>query len=142
MKGIIDMIEVLITGIVLLLAFVHFFPKYLIQSEWDSVLLTVKVRDTIQTIDNLNKTFEFAKDSSKFEDFMNSIFLPEISGAMIWWKQIEQSENDPNFMSAEGITNGPIPYFTEGHKEAIVDVVNTTSGYHVYSFTLGLGYPY
>lgn len=141
MKGVISMIEVLITGTILLLAFMHFFPKYLIQSKWDNVLLVVKVRDTIQTIDNLNKTFEFAKDSNEFEDFMDSIFPPEFTGAMIWWKQIEQVEGD-NFMSEEGITNDPIPYFTEGHKKTIVDVVNTTSGYHVYSFTLGLGYVY
>jgi len=139
MKGVISMIEVMITGIVLLLAFVHFFPKYLIQSKWDNVLLTVKVRDTIQTIDNLNKTFEFAKDSTEFEDFMNRIFPPEITGAMIWWKQID---GEDQFLQDEGITNDPLPYFTEGHKETIVDVVNTTTGYHVYSFTLGLGYPY
>lgn len=141
MKGIIDMIEVLITGIVLLLAFVHFFPRYVIESKWNSLLLTVKVRDTIQTVDNLNKTFEFAKDTSKFEDFMDNIFLPEATGVMIYWKQIEQVEGD-TLMSEEGITNDPIPYFSEAYKETIVDVVNTTSGYHVYSFTLGLGYPY
>jgi hypothetical protein len=141
MKGLINIIEVMITGIILLLAFLHFFPRYLVKSEWNNVLLTIKVKDSIQTIDNLNKTFIFAKDSSEFDDFMGDVFLPEYTGAVIWWKEINQVDGD-NFMSEQGITNTQIPYFTEGYKETIVDVVNTTSGYHVYSFTLGLGYPY
>ena len=141
MKGIINIIEVLITGMILLFAFVHFFPRYMIRSEWNNILLTVKVRDTIQTVDNLNNTFVFATDTDEFNDFMGDVFLPEYTGAVIWWKHIDQVDGD-NFMSEQGITNDPVPYFNEGYKETLVDVVNTTSGYHVYSFTLGLGYPY
>jgi len=74
MKGIVHIIEVLMTGIVLVLAFMFFFPQYSIKSKWDTVLLAVKVRDTLNTVDRLNKTYDFgltekneeAKECRKF----------------------------------------------------------------------------
>lgn len=134
MKGVMSIIEVMITGLILLIAFLHFFPQYTIKSKWNSALLSVKVRDTIKTIDRLNETYEFATDLNKFDNFMNSVFLPEETGEVtVWWRNI-------NGISASIDTT---PYFTEGYREAMVDVYNTTTnGYHVYSFTLGLGYPF
>lgn len=131
MKGIMSIIEVMITGIILFVAFLHFFPQYSIRSKWDMVLLNAKVMDTINTIDGLNKTYEFATSSDEFENFMGRLFAPE---AIIYWKEIKELKNYTEDTS--------IPYFTQGQKESIVDVVNTTDGYDVYSFTLGLGYPY
>ena len=133
MKGIMSIIEVLITGMILFVTFLHFFPQYAIRTKWDGILLHTKVMDTLNTIDNLNKTYEFATDSDKFNKFMNSTFRPEKTGGIVvWWKVTNGLD----------ITNEPIPYFTKGYKDTIVDVVNTTSGYKVYSFTLGLGYPF
>jgi hypothetical protein len=140
MKGIMSIIEVMITGIILFVAFLHFFPQYAINSKWDKALLVIKVRDTLNTIDRLNKTYDLATSNDAFTAFMNRTFLPEkTGGVVVWWKVVE------------GISPSTYqtPYFTEGYKESIVDVVNTTdwgcSGdncYKVYSFTLGLGYPY
>jgi len=101
--------------------------------------------DTLNTVDRLNKTYEFATDSDEFNEFMNITFLPEqTGGVVVWWKQV-----DEQFSTQQGIVNEPIPYFTRGYKESIVDVVNTTTGgcpndncYKVYSFTVGLGYPF
>jgi len=139
MKGIMSIIEVLITGMILFVTFLHFFPQYVIRTKWDGILLHVKVTDTLNTIDRLNKTYEFVTNSDEFNKFMNSTFRPEQTGGVIvWWKQIEPEQ----FRSEQGIFNEPVPYFTRGYKESIVDVVNTTSGYKVYSFTLGLGYPF
>jgi len=140
MKGIMSIIEVMITGMILFVAFLHFFPQYTIKSKWTNTLLIVKVRDTINTIDRMNKTYVFAKDSVAFKNFINRTFLPENSGSIIVsWKNIDNE----TFITEEGLSpNEPTPYFTEGYKESIVDVVNTSTGYHVYSFTLGLGYPY
>jgi len=139
MKGLMSIIEVLITGMILFIAFLHFFPQYVIRTRWDGILLHVKVMDTLNTIDRLNKTYEFATDSDAFDEFMNSAFKPEATGGIIiWWKQVEPEQ----FRSEQGIVNEPLPYFTRGYKESIVDVVNTTSGYRVYSLTLGLGYPF
>jgi hypothetical protein len=139
MKGLMSIIEVLLTGMILFVAFLHFFPQYVIRTKWDSIALQVKVRDTLNTIDVMNKTYELATNKDKFEVFMNSTFKPEqTGGVVVWWKDI----------NGLGATNEPVPYFTKGYKEDIVDVVNTTEGcidnncYKVYSFTLGLGYPY
>jgi len=103
-------------------------------------LLHTKVMDTLNTIDNLNKTYEFATNSNEFNEFMGSVFQPEATGGVVvWWKLVDGLD----------VTNEPIPYFASGYKESIVDVVNTTDGgcpdnncYKVYSFTLGLGYPF
>jgi len=134
MKGVMSIIEVMITGLILLIAFLHFFPQYTIRSKWNSALLSVKVRDTIKTIDRLNETYEFATDLNKFDNFMNSVFLPEETGEItVWWRNVYGIAAPPD----------STPYFTEGYREAMVDVYNTTTnGYHVYSFTLGLGYPF
>jgi len=132
MKGIVHIIEVLMTGIVLVLAFMFFFPQYSIKSKWDTVLLAVKVRDTLNTVDRLNKTYDFAVDNDEFNDFMNDTFTPK-RGVILWWKTVN------------GLTNGvniQIPYFAEGFKENIIDVMNVSNNYVVYTFTLGLGYPY
>jgi len=133
MKGIMSILEVLITGMILFVAFLHFFPQYVIRTKWDGILLHTKVMDTLNTIDNLNKTYEFATNSNEFSEFMGSVFQPEATGGVVvWWKLVDGLD----------VTNEPIPYFTSGYKESIVDVVNTTSGYKVYSFTIGLGYPF
>ena len=124
----------MLTGVILVLAFYHFFPQYLIRPKWDRVLLSVKVRDTLNTIDGLNKTYDFAKNSDEFNQFMENVLDPKYHGAMVWWKQTKDLSGYTEDMD--------IPYFTEGYKETIVDVINTTSGIDIYTFTLGLGYPY
>jgi hypothetical protein len=134
MKGIMSVIEVMITGLILFVAFLHFFPQYVIKSKWDKALLVIKVRDTINTIDRLNKTYDFAISNDEFNAFMNRTFLPEkTGGVVVWWKDVINNPQAQTYQT---------PYFTEGYKESIVDVYNITDGYHVYSFTLGLGYPY
>lgn len=133
MKGIMSILEVLITGMILFVAFLHFFPQYAIRTKWDGALLHAKVMDTLNTIDRLNKTYEFATDSNQFENFMNSTFHPERTGGiLVWWKSVNGLD----------IVDEPLPYFTKGYKESIVDVVNTSSGYKTYSLTIGLGYPF
>jgi len=114
MKGIISLIEVGIAGVILMMAFLHFFPKYSIRSNWDRVLLLTKVEDTLKVIDNMNKTYEFATDSDKFNDFMGNVFSPEETGVIIWWKEINGLE----------IEKQPIPHFTQAQKATIVDVVD------------------
>ena len=129
-----SIIEVMITGVILFVAFFHFFPQYSIRYRWDRVLLNTKVMDALNTIDRMNKTYDFAVDNNEFNDFMNRTFLPkETGGVVVWWKSVEGDVVAPAYQ---------IPYFTEGYRESIVDVYNTTTGVKVYSFTLGLGYPY
>ena len=143
MKGVINILEVMTVGIILLMALIFFFPHYSIKSRWNSVLLSIKVKDTLNTIDRMNKTLDFAKNQTKFDNFMKNIYTPPTGysyGAIIWWKNIQSPF--PNFLIEQGIINQPLPYFTEAEKETIIDVINTTYGYRVYSFTLGLGYPY
>lgn len=133
MKGIMSIIELMITGLILFIAFIHFFPQYTIRSKWNSVLLSTKVRDVTNTIDRLNKTYDFAIDLNEFDNFMNNALLPEKTGTVVvWWR------------SVNGITapEDKMPYFTEAYRESMVDVINTTDGYKVYSFTLGLGHPF
>jgi hypothetical protein len=134
MKGIMSIIEVMITGMILFIAFLHFFPQYTIKSKWNNALLVLNVRDTLNTIDRMNKTYDFAKSNVEFDNFMNRTFQPEKTGTVVvWWKVVE-GDASPTYA---------IPYFTEGYKESIVDVYNdTVSVFKVYSFTLGIGYPY
>jgi len=113
MKGIMSIIEVMITGVILLVAFLHFFPQYSIRSKWGMVLLDMKVMDTINTIDRLGKTRDFATSSDDFKNFMESLFTPE---ALIYWKEVNGLEGYTEDMS--------VPYFTQGQKESIVDVTD------------------
>lgn len=116
MKGIVSLIEVGIAGIILMVAFLHFFPKYSIRSNWDRVLLFTKVKDTLNVIDNMNKTYEFATDSDKFNNFMKNVFSPEETGVIIWWKQIKGLDESQESTS--------IPHFTQAQKATIVDVTD------------------
>ena len=77
MKGIINILEFLLTGAILILAFLHFFPQYSIKTEWSSTLLGLSVIDTLNTIERLNKTYDFATDSGEFQSFMNKIYSPQ-----------------------------------------------------------------
>lgn len=116
MKGIISIIEVMTTGLILIIAFLHFFPQYSVRTNWDRVLLAERVKDTLNTIDRLNRTFEFATDTSSFEEFIGILFPPRIVNvSMVWWKEVN------------GLQDGEstaIPYFTQGNRESMVDVVN------------------
>lgn len=135
MKGsIISIIEVMLTGTILIVAFYFFFPQYVIRPKWDRVLLSVKVRDILNTIDGLNKTHEYANSTTKFKSFMENITDPSIHGALVYWKETKDLSGY--------IEDMDIPYFTEAHRETMVDVVNTSSGIDIYTFTIGLGYPY
>ncbi len=139
MKGIISILELLITGVILVLAFVHFFPQYSIKTNWNSALLNLQVRDTLNTIDRFNKTFDFSTASgtgNQFEIFMKKLYSPEYTNqTLVWWKEVHGSSYDQ-------FRNSTIPYFTQAKKETIVDVFNNGDTFYVYSFTLGLGYPY
>ncbi len=132
MRGIVSILEVLLAATVIIVSFLFFFPQYSIKTEWDTALLETSVKDTLNTIDRLNKTYDFATNTQAFNDFMNSAFSPQYTGvAIVWWKEVENL--------SEG-SNSTIPYFTRAYKDTIVDVVNTTSGFKIYSFTLGLGF--
>jgi len=129
MKGLMSIIEVLITGMILFMAFLHFFPQYVIRTKWDGILLHVKVMDTLNTMDRLGKTYEFATDSSQFENFMNSTFHPEkTGGVVVWWRSVDGLD----------VTNEPIPYFTRGYKESMVDVDLYPAECSIDSNTVGL----
>ena len=135
MKGVVSIIELLITGVILILAFIHFFPQYSIRTNWSSTLLDLSVKDTLNTIDRLNKTHDFAVASiegNEFEAFMEKLYSPEYTNqAFVWWKEV-------NGLGA----SSSVPYFTEAKKETMVDVIVIDEIFYVYSFTLGLGYPY
>lgn len=100
-----------------MMAFLHFFPKYSIRSNWDRVLLLTKVKDTLNVIDNMNKTYEFATNSDKFNDFMENVFSSEEVGVIIWWKEINglEIEDQPT-----------IPHFSQAQKASIVDATDIT----------------
>ncbi len=132
MKGIISILEVLLTALILILSFLHFFPQYVVKTNWKSALLETAVIDALNTVDRMNMTYEFAKNNTQFNQFINSVYSPKYTGtALVSWKNIEDL--------SEG-SNTTIPYFSKGYKETMVDVVNTTAGYKVYSFTLGMGF--
>jgi len=131
MKGsIISVIEVMLTGIILILAFYYFFPQYVIRTKWDRALLSVKVMDVLKTIDDLNRTYEFAMDTDGFNNFMGNVLRPEYHGAMVWWKETNDLGGYTEDMD--------IPYFTQGYKETIVDVENHPYEYTVDSNTVAL----
>jgi len=134
MKGIVNIIELTITSVILVLAFLHFFPQYSIKTKWNSVLLDIYVQDTLTTIDRIGNTYTFATNTFEFNNFMNRVFSPEYGNQVfVWWKEIDGLPGDYNSKK---------PYFSEAKKETIIDVVNIGDEFYVYSFTLGLGYPY
>jgi hypothetical protein len=139
MKGIVSILELMITGVILILSFLHFFPQYSIKNNWGSTILQVEVADTLTTIDRLNKTYDYAianGPNNQFDNFMNNIFSSKYSKqTLIWWKEIRDS-------TYVGFRNSTMPYFTQSKKETIVDVLVDGDNFYVYSFTLGLGYPY
>lgn len=139
MKGIISILELLITGVILVIAFLHFFPQYSIKTNWNSVLLDLQVRDTLTTIDRFNKTYDFSiatGTGNQFETFMEKLYSPQYTNqVLIWWKEIRG-------MSYDQFKNSTVPYFVQSSKEAIVDVFVFNDQFYVYSFSLSLGYPY
>ncbi|MEM5793232.1 MAG: hypothetical protein QXY45_02635 [Candidatus Aenigmatarchaeota archaeon] len=136
MKGVVNIFELLITAIILILAFLHFFPQYSIHVNWDSALLDSYVKDTLITIDRLGQTYTFAADDSEFENFMSRLFDPSKTGqALIWWKEVRSYPLGISSSTRK-------PYFSSSAKESLVDVVYVGDTFYVYSFTLGIGYPY
>lgn len=137
MKGIITFLELLITAAILILSFLHFFPQYSIRTNWASVLLDLTLMDTLNTIDAIGKTYEYATSAgqdSSFEKFMEKLYSPQYTErAYIWWKEVS---------GLPGGYSTPIPYYRESKKESLIDVVEIGGNYYVYSFTIGLGYPY
>ena len=133
MKGLISIIEVGIAAVILLVSFVHFFPQYSIRSNWDEVMLETRTEDILNVIDNMNETYNFATDTNDFHNFMDSITYDE-TGVFIYWKTIEGLDDG----ESEEVT-----YFSKAQQATIFDVRYTDSdGFEVYSFTLGMGYPY
>jgi hypothetical protein len=134
-KGFVNILELVVVGIILTVAFAHFFPQYKITTDWDSRLLELEVRDTLVTIDRLNKTYDFADANlGEFDTFMSNIFEKGQGGdVFVWWRKVDGLPN---------ATSDPTPYYTRGTEKSIVDVVNTTSGFRNYTFTIGLGNPY
>jgi len=131
MKGIISILEVALTGMILILAFLYFFPKYSIKTGWDDVDLQTKVQDTLIVIDRLGKTHDFASGKSDLNSFMLKIFsIQHTHSPMVWWKTTDLSQEQS------------IPYFSKAKKATIVDVVIDDGEFKVYSFTLGIGYVY
>lgn len=126
-----SIIEVMITGMILFIAFLHFFPQYTIKSKWDKTLLIVKVRDTINTIDRLDKIYDFGTSSVEFNNFMNRTFQPEKAGGVfVWWKGTKDLQGYTEDM--------PVPYFTEGYKESMVDVEFMSDEYTAGANTVAL----
>ncbi|MFN6992551.1 MAG: hypothetical protein ACK4MM_07530 [Fervidobacterium sp.] len=132
MKGIVSILEVGLTGIILVLLFLHFFPQYSVKTNWNDVLLQKTVEDALYIIDRTNKTYDFAKNTTQFDQFMTRVFSVErTSSPIVWWKDIE---------NLPGATDTKISYFTKAKKATIVDVVNDGGTFRVYSFTLIMGY--
>ncbi|MBD3155939.1 MAG: hypothetical protein GF368_04780 [Candidatus Aenigmarchaeota archaeon] len=141
MKGVVSILELLITGIILILAFVHFFPQYTVRTNWSPALLDTIVTDSLSTIDNLDRTYDYAIDNcqgSGFETFMENTFSPDHSNEVyVWWKEVEDFNDGMNEV------NCPAPYFTEAKKETMIDVFeDSDDNFYVYSLSLGMGYPY
>lgn len=114
MKGIVNIIEVAITGMILVLAFFHFFPKYSIKSNWDNVLLLTQVKDILNVIDNMDRLHTYATNTQEFNEFMENILATSEKGAVIWWKQTD----------GLGFENPRIPHFTKAKKATMVDVTD------------------
>lgn len=142
MKGIVSILELMITGIILVLAFIHFFPQYSIKTNWDSVLLDLQVKDVLTTIDRSDKTLEYAvsDDSGAFDNFMNTIYNIDYSNqTMVFMKEIQGTCQE---FQGQTFKNSKSRYFAKSQKETIVDVFSDGDTFCIYSFTLILGYPY
>lgn len=132
MKGVISILEVGLTGIILVLLFLYFFPQYSIKTNWDEVFLQTTVEDALSIIDKINKTYDFSKNTTEFEQFMNNVFSTKYTNSpIVWWKDIE---------NLSGSTDTTVSYFTRAKKATIVDVVYENGNFRVYSFTLIMGY--
>lgn len=132
MKGIVSILEVGLTGIILVLLFLHFFPQYSVKTNWNDVLLQITVEDALTIIDRNNKTYDFSKNTTQFEQFMTNVFSAErTSSPVVWWKDVE---------NLPGSTDTKISYFTKAKKATIIDVVDDSGTFRVYSFTLIMGY--
>ena len=136
MKGVVNIIELVVTGVILILAFLHFFPQYSIKTNWSSALLDTYVKDTLTTMERYGLTYQLATDDNEFENFMSSIFDPSTTGqTFVWWKEIN---SDPPGLGSSTRK----PYFSDARSETLIDVIDVGGTFYVYSFTLGLGYPY
>ncbi|OGI14956.1 hypothetical protein A3K63_02935 [Candidatus Micrarchaeota archaeon RBG_16_49_10] len=138
-KGFINILEIFLVAVILIIAFAHFFPQYKVTTDWDDKLMELQLEDTLTTIENLGKVYNFSTGAEDFDLFMENIFIEGGEGGVyVWWNR------------TEGLPNGhtePTPFYTWGTEKTVIDVINYTvdkpEGEMVnYTFTIGLGNPY
>jgi len=87
MKAQVTMVEMIISVIVLFIAFTILFPGFLFKSRWDEALLLTKGRDTILTMERTNNLTQYSFNSDSFQKFINKISL--LKNDTVIWTEIE-----------------------------------------------------
>jgi hypothetical protein len=87
MKGVVVILELVIVILILLSAFVVFFPKFAYESKWEDALLLLKGRDAILAMDRNGTLYENSLNLSSLLKFLDKIFpkeslifLPSVEG--------------------------------------------------------------
>jgi hypothetical protein len=130
-KGIITILEVIITSGILLAAFNFFFPRYRFETNWRRALLITVQRDSLVTMDRLNKTYEFINNPTELENFLNKT-LP---APYLWWVTISFSNGTKKDLI-------PPASITFGQEVSYLDVDYFDSDFEAYEITLIAGYPF
>lgn len=130
-KGIITILEVIITTVVLLAAFNFFFPRYKFETSWKRALLITIQRDSLITMDRLNKTHEYIDNVTKLENFLNKT-LP---APYIWWAKISFSNGTKRDLIAP-------TSITFGQEVSYLGVDYFDNDFETYEITLVAGYPF
>ncbi len=84
-KGIISIIEMVITAVVLLTAFSIIFSQNVYTNNWDRANLILNGRDIVTTIDNLGRLYYYSYNQSALSDFL----LNTLGPSFIFWSETD-----------------------------------------------------
>ncbi len=82
MKAQVTIVEMIISVIVLFIAFSILFPGFSFKSRWDEALLLTKGRDIILTMERTNNLAQYSFNSDSFQKFNNQLF--PLNDTLIW----------------------------------------------------------
>jgi len=82
MKAQVTMVEMIISVIVLFIAFTILFPGFSFKSRWDEALLLTKGRDIILTMERTNNLAQYSFNSDSFQKVNSQIF--PLNDTLIW----------------------------------------------------------
>jgi len=87
-KGFINLVEVITVLIIIFVAFSIFFPGFVYKNRWNEAYITLTGRDTILTIDRLERLYNYSFSGNDLQRFLDTA-LPVSTTNLIAWSEVD-----------------------------------------------------